>query len=123
MSRGGGYDFGKQLGVSLSMARLSQSVSSLAEPPFLGPGRKAHSSGLVDAAVPGLLFVEKGQEAPDQSILTRWARHPSCRRGALWMGPPKVVLSARYGRCARSVLSDHLDASRPGMGRKGVSRA
>ena len=58
----------------------------------------------------------KRQGARDWSTLTRRARHPLYRRGALSVGPHQMGLSARPGRLAGSVLSDHIVASCLGKG-------
>ena len=56
------------------------------------------------------------QGASDWSTLAERARHPPYRRGASGVRPNQMVLSARSGRRAESVLSDHLVATRLAKG-------
>lgn len=71
---------GKQLRVSLSLGGRSQPVFSLAGSSS-GQGLEAHSPGPIALAVPETS--REGAGAPDRSTLTRGARHPPYRRGAL----------------------------------------
>ena len=101
----------EQLGVSLSLGETAPSLP-LALPGPCHRGRGGRCIRLNRPCLRSPRHFGEGQGAPDRSTLTGWARHPPRRREAFEVGPQKMVLSARPGRYAGSVASDHLVVAR-----------
>ena len=118
VSKGGGgvrHLPGKNSWGSLSLSETDPSLS-LAAPRPRDRGHYGRRIHLDPSLLRSPKHYGKRQGPPDWPTMTGKARHPPYRRGAFGVRPHQMVLSARPGRCAGSVLPDHLVAARQGEG-------